>query len=180
MKKLGLLLVLVLSASFVFATGTGQDKVLTKKEKRKAEQEAQYALTKSMIENRNFVLESDFLDNRYGYRFHVSPSINFVKVDNDEAVIQVGSNYTIGPNGVGGVTAKGKIASWKVTNNKDKKTYNIQMVVSTPVGMFDLFFNILPDGQASARLTGMYSGHLTFNGDMVPVDESGVYEGWSV
>ena len=180
MKKLNLLLVLVLSASFVFATGTVQDKVLTKKEKRKADKEQQYALTKSMIENRDFVLESDFLDNSYGYRFHVNPSINFVKVDDNEAVIQVGSDFRIGPNGVGGVTAKGKITSWKVTNNKDNKAYNIQMVVSTPIGMYDLFLNILADGRASARLTGMYSGHLTFNGEMVPMSESGVYEGWSI
>jgi len=180
MKRLVVVMVLVLSASLVFASGTVQDKILTRKEKRKAESAQQYALTKSMIENRDFVLESNWLDNRYGYRFVVSPGINFVKVANNEAVIQVGSNYRIGPNGVGGVTAKGRITSWKVTQNKDSKTYNILAVVSTPIGIYDLYFNVRSDGLATARLSGLWSGHLTFNGNLVPVNDSGVYEGWSI
>ena len=180
MKRLVVVWVLVLSASLVFASGTVQDKVLTKKEKRKAESEEHYALTKSMIESRGFVLESNSLDNRYGYRFIVSPGINFVKVDNDEAVIQIGSNYRFGPNGVGGITAKGKITRWEVTDNKNNKSFNIFMVVSTPIGPYDLLFDVRSGGQASARLSGIRSGYLTFNGNLIPVGKSGVYEGWSI
>ena len=134
-----------------------------------------------MLENKNFVLESDFLENRYGYRFPVSPNINFVKVEpGGEAVIQIGSNYRIGPNGVGGVTAKGKITKWEVTENQKNKTFNVVMYVLTPVGNYDLYFNIMPGGQATARLTGTTGGHLTFDGDLVSSDDSIVYEGWSI
>jgi len=180
MKRVIVVWVLILSTSLVFASGTVQDKVLSKKEKKEAESEEQYALTKSMIENKDFVLESNSLDNRYGYRFNVSPSINFVKVENNEAVIQIGSNYRVGPNGVGGVTAKGKITSWKVTRNPDNKTFHIMMVVTTPIGIYDLLFNVRSGGQATARLSGIRSGHLTFSGYLVPVTDSGVYEGWSI
>lgn len=180
MKKLVVALVLVFSASFVFASGNSQDTVLTRKEKRQAEAAQQYALTKSMIENKDFVLESNSLDNRYGYRFIVNPSINFVMVDNNQAVIQIGSNYGLGANGVGGVTAKGNITRWDVTKNKDQESYNIFMVVSTPIGTYDLNFDVRSGGQASARLSGLRPGHLTFNGNLIPISDSRVYEGWSI
>lgn len=180
MKKLVLIFVLALSTSLVFAQETNQNSNLTRKEKRKAELERQYQLTKDMLENKNFVLETDWLVNRYGYRIPVSPNINFVKVDSNQAVIQIGSNTGIGPNGVGGITAKGKITKWEVKQNKKNKTYNVRMFVMTPIGMYDLSFSVRPDGQASARLTGNRGGQLTFDGDMVPTDNSITYEGWSI
>ncbi|PIF05263.1 MAG: hypothetical protein CSA36_07630 [Draconibacterium sp.] len=180
MKKLIVLLALVLTASFVFATGSVQDKKSTRKEKRKAEQQRQYVLTKRMLEDRNFVLETNFLDNRYGDRFNVSPTINFIKIDNNQAVIQIGSDHGMGANGVGGVTAKGNITKWDVKENPKSQTFQASILVSTPIGIYDLNFNICPNGLTSARLTGNYSGSLTFNGRLIPVDESIVYEGWSL
>jgi hypothetical protein len=181
MKKLVLILAFALSTSLVFAQGTNQSSALTRKEKRQARLESQYRLTKDMIENKNFVLESDFLQNRYGYSFPVSPNINFVKVEpNNEAVIQIGSNYRIGPNGVGGVTAKGKITKWQVIQNKKNDTFDVKMFVMTPIGMYDVNFSVMPGGQATARLTGMRGGRLTFDGNLVPTDQSITYEGWSI
>ncbi len=181
MKKLVLIFVLALSTSLIFAQSTYQDETLTKKEKREAELERQYQITKDMLENKNFVLETDFLQNRYGYRIPVSSNINFVKVEpNNLAVIQIGSNWRLGPNGVGGVTAKGEITRWEVNTNEKKKTFNVKMGVMTPIGMYDLNFSVMAGGQATAFLTGIRGGHLTFNGDLVPADESGVYEGWSI
>ncbi len=180
MKKLVLIFVFAISASLVFAQEASSDLKMTKKEKRKAELERQYQLTKDMIENRAFVLESDFIQNRYGHRFPVSPNINFVKVDSSEAVIQLGSNFRVGPNGVGGVTAKGKITKWEVTENQKNKTFNVRMYVMTPIGMYDLNFSVRPGGQATARLSGIRAGHLTFDGDLVSTNESSTYEGWAI
>jgi hypothetical protein len=180
MKKLVLIFVLALSTSLIFAQRANQDSVLTKKEKRKAELERQYQLTKDMLENKSFVLESYFLQNRYGYRFPVNSSINFVKVEpKGEAVIQIGSNWRVGFNGVGGVTAKGKITNWEVKENPKNKTFNVNMFVTTSIGMYDLNFSIQPDGQATVRLSGMRGENLTFDGELVSTDNSIIYEGWS-
>ena len=86
----------------------------------------------------------------------------------------------MGANGVGGVTAKGKIVRWKVKKNEKNKTFNVSMGVSTPIGSYDVDFSISPTGNATAWLTGIYGGRLTFEGDLVPIEESGVYEGWSI
>ncbi len=181
MKRVVLILAFAFSTSLIFAQGSRQDSAMIRKEKRKAEIEKQYQKTEGLIENKNFVLESDFLQNRYGFSFWVSPMINFIKVEPDNvAVIQIGSNNRIGVNGVGGVTAKGRITQWKVIKNDKHKTLGVMMTVSTPIGTYDVNFSVSPNGNATALLTGMYGGRLTFDGDLVHTDNSGVYEGWSL
>ena len=181
MKRVVLILAFAFSTSLIFAQGSRQDTAMIRKEKRKAEIEKQYQLTKEMVENKNFVLESDFLQNRYGDRFPVSSMINFVKVEPDNrAVIQIGSNWRVGPNGVGGVTAKGKITQWRVFQNKRNDTFNVMMNVMTPIGIYDVNFSIMPGGQATALLTGLSGGRLTFDGYLVPTDSSGVFQGQSI
>ena len=110
----------------------------------------------------------------------VSNGINFVSVDSTEAIIQVGSNYRIGANGVGGVTAKGKITSWKFTEYKKKNYFGLRINVLTPIGIYDLYFSISPSGQATAQLTGLTAGRLTFDGNIVPWENLTVYEGHSL
>ncbi len=180
MKKLFILLILAISANFVFAQNQENELKLTKKERRKAEAEQKFMMTKNMLENKNFVLETDYLQDKYGNRILVNPTINFVMVDSSEAVIQIGSNSGYGPNGVGGITAKGEISNWELKENEKKNTFFLKMSVMTPIGIYDLHLNIGPTGQATADLTGLRAGHLTFDGDLVMLEESAVYEGHSL
>lgn len=180
MKKILILLAFVLSTGVIFAQVENDTVKLSKKEKREARKKEQYELTKCMLENKNFVLESDYLEDRYGNRIPVSSTINFVMVDSDEAVIQIGSNWRVGPNGVGGVTAKGRITLWELNKNDKNKTFDLRVNVMTSIGMYDLLFHIGPYGDARARLTSLRSGSLTFDGDLVPVELSAVYEGYSI
>lgn len=179
MKKLGILLIFAISVSTIFAQQKDSNSKMSRKEKRKAELEKQYEYTKEILENRNFVLESDFIQNRYGHRTSVSSSINFVKVNSSEAVIQIGSDHRMGFNGVGGVTTKGNITNWEMDANEKKKVFRITMTVMTNIGTYDLHFNINPHRQATARLSGMQAGGITFDGDIVALNESAVYEGQS-
>jgi hypothetical protein len=177
MKKLLICWFLAVFANVTFAGG--QNDKMTKEEKKKAEAEKEYQLTRQMLENKNFVLESDFLQDRYGNRVFVNSTINFVAVDSATAVIQIGSNYRMGPNGVGGVTAKGRISKWELREDK-KRNFTLSMNVMTTIGIYDLHFSIGPSGRATARLTGLRAGNLTFDGYLVPVEESSVYEGRSI
>ncbi len=180
MKKVVLMLVMALSAGLIFAQGKDDNSTMTKKEKRKAETEQQYQKTKQMLEDKNFVLESDYLQDRYGNRVIVNSTINFIAVDSATAVIQVGSNYRMGPNGVGGITAKGRITNWDLKEDPKHSTFNISMNVMTTIGIYDVNFSIGASGQATARLTGLRAGQLTFDGDLVPTGDSSVYEGQSL
>lgn len=180
MKKLAFFFGLIVSASLLFAQGKDESSELTKKEKREAEIEKHFQLTKQMLENKDFVLESDFLQDRYGYRVPVVSTINFVAVDSTEAIIQIGSNSRVGPNGVGGITARGPVTKWELTVNEKNKTFTLRINVMTAIGIYDLFFSIGASGQGTAMLTGLRSGRLTFDGNLVPWSESSIYVGRSL
>ncbi|WP_159519227.1 DUF4251 domain-containing protein [Sunxiuqinia indica] len=180
MKKIALLIMCVVVSGTIFAQKNDKDSVLSKKEIRQIEMEKQYELTKYMLENKSFVLEADFLQDKYGNRVFASSNINFVSVDSATAVIQVGSNFRIGPNGVGGVTAKGTITKYELKENERKRTFSLALNVMTPLGIYDLRFSISPSGNTRATLTGLRRGQLTFEGDLVPLEESRVYEGQSL
>ena len=182
MKKIAVILLFAIASNGLFSQvlEETQQAPLTKREKREAERELQYELTEYMLENRSFVLEADFLQGRFGSRVYVNSTINFIAVDSTEATIQIGSNWRVGPNGVGGVTAKGRITKWELTENEKRNTFHLAMNVMTSIGIYDVRFSIGPDGRTSARLTGLRPGQLTFDGDLVPLEESSVFEGQSI
>ncbi|QGY47466.1 DUF4251 domain-containing protein [Maribellus comscasis] len=180
MKKYVLIVFLAVFSNLVFAQVETDAPTMTKKEKRKAKTEQQYKKTKKLLENKNFVLESDFLRSRRGVSYPVSSNLNFVKVDSSIAIIQIGSPWGYGPNGVGGVTAKGKITKWVLKEDKKRNAFYLSMNVMTPIGIYDVNMTIGPSGGTLARLTGLRSGQLTFDGDLVTVENSRVYEGRSL
>jgi len=92
----------------------------------------------------------------------------------------IGSNNKIGANGVGGITAKGKITRWEMTENLKKNFFSLRLNVMTAVGFYDLYFSISPTGQATTELTGLSNGRLTFDGNIVPLENSSIYEGQSL
>jgi hypothetical protein len=178
-KHIIIIVLLLYAGGDLMATVQQDNNKMSRKERRAAKNELFYQKNKQMIEERSFVLESDFLQDRYGYRIPVSRNINFVMVDGDHAIIQIGSNAGLGANGVGGVTAKGRITSWDLHENERKQSFNLRFNVLTSIGMYDLTLSI-GNHNAVARLTGLRPGNLTFNGDLVALEESSVYEGRSL
>lgn len=178
-KHLFIAIVIALSSSIVVAQTSHDTTKLNRKEKREAESKRLYQANKQMLVNRSFVVETDFLQNRYGVRVPVNSTINFVMVDAGEAVIQIGSNTGMGYNGVGGITAKGRITKWELEENEKKKVFDLSMHVLTSIGMYDVTMTIGNFG-ATARISGIRPGNLTFSGDMVALEESIVYEGQSL
>ena len=179
MKNIIIMLLFILP-NVIIAQTSVENSGTTRKERRNEEMQKQYVLNKDMLENRNFVLEADYLQDRYGNRVFVNSTINFVAVDSTTAIIQIGSNMGIGPNGVGGITAKGKITSWELRENKKQKSFNLTINVMTSIGIYDLHFLIGPSKNATANLTGLSAGQLTFDGYLVPYTESSVFEGQSL
>jgi len=177
MRKLVLILLIAIFSTSLFGQNENSNVQKDKKTPEKTELKENFLLTKQLLENKNFVLETNELRNQYGYQQWVSPNVNFIKVNNENAVIQIGSEQGIGYNGVGGITAEGKITSWELNANNDKKTFGLSISVLTNIGSYDLNFRINPYGQATARLTGVARGSLVFEGDLVALANSAVFEG---
>jgi hypothetical protein len=148
------------------------------KEAREKEREKNIEMTSQMVSLQRFVLEADYLSNKYGIRIPVSRNINFIMVDSLDATLQTGSAYSMGFNGVGGETVTGRVTKYDYgMTGRNKDTYSIRMVVLSSVGVYDITLLINPEGYADASLRGNWSGQLNYHGRLVPLGLSKVYTG---
>jgi ABC-type microcin C transport system duplicated ATPase subunit YejF len=153
-----------------------------KMEQRRIEAEETAKLVDWMVENRQFVLEANYLSNQYGERQIVSSNINFIAVDSSKITIQLASLTGIGgANGMGGVTADGTISQFRVEKvGKDRKGYSIRIMAMTHIGSYDITFFITQGGNADATITGTTRGKLNYHGTLVPLAVSKVYKGMTI
>lgn len=178
MKFLRLSWILLLSV--ISLSANSQDTRLSRKEKKeieKAQLAANYNILDSLLNARTFVLEADNLQNRYGDRAVVTSDLNFIKVDRTTGVLQTGSNYGQGYNNVGGVTAEGRIESWKVFKDPKRLVYRVQFSLLTNIGHYDVSMVVSADAHATATISGMWSDRLTWDGHLETLDNARIFKG---
>lgn len=180
MKYKTVTLFLILGLVSVSLNSYSQERKLSRQEKkevRKAQMTANYYILDSLLNARTFVLEADFLQNRYGDRIIVTPNLNFIKLDKSTGVLQTGTNTSIGFNGVGGVTAEGSIGRWKIYKDEKRLSYRLQFSLLTNLGTYDVSMVVGADARARATITGLGPGKLTWEGFLVTIENSRVYKG---
>jgi hypothetical protein len=149
---------------------------LEQKEAIKAAKIANFNVLDSLFKAKSFVLEANFLEDKYGNRIPVSPIVNFIKVNSAEGVLQTGSNWWTGYNGVGGVTAEGSVSKWKVIKNYKNLSYTLQFTLFTNLGIYDVFMTVNSDNRAWASITGLQPGKLIYDGYLETVYNSRVFK----
>jgi hypothetical protein len=185
MKLINLIIIGLIFVNGIFAQEVKTDKELKKeasqkkKEEKKAQLENQYLAIGQLLDSKRFVMEAQYLNNRRGNLIPVSSILNFIKVDSSYGIVQTGSPQGIGYNGVGGVTAQGRIVNWKLDKNDKRKTFDLFMTLSCNIGVYDIAMSVNYLGYATVSLTGLRSGKLLFEGNLVPTNESNVYKGQS-
>lgn len=138
---------------------------------------ANFSILDSLLDAKSFVLEADYLRNGYGERVNVLSNLNFIKVDELHGILQTGSNFTTGYNGVGGVTAEGSIAKWKIYKDFKNLSHSLQFSLLTNIGHYDIFMTVTSDNNATATITGLQPGKLTWEGHIATVNNSRVFKG---
>ncbi len=123
------------------------------------------------------MIEANYLRNLSGYQVPVTSVLNFIMLDSTKAFIQTGSNHRIGYNGVGGVTAEGRIQNYKVTKDPKNLSFYVTFSVMTNIGIYDISINISSDTNATATITGLSRGRLTWIGQFQNLYNSDVYKG---
>ena len=153
------------------------------KEQRKADKERAEAemreVTALMLEYQRFVLEANYVGNQTGSRIPVSSLLNFIAVDSNKVVLQLGSHFGIGINGVGGVTVEGRVTKYEVKKTERKKgtSYYVIMYITSSAGLYDVSLNVSELGYTDATVRGNTSGQLRYTGELVPLSLSRVYKG---
>jgi hypothetical protein len=183
MKKLALNrvgMVLTIGLCLIATNSYGSGNKLTRKEKkeaRRAELLTNFQILDTLLQNKTFVIIADYLENGYGDRIVVPNLLNFIKVDSKTAVLQTGSNYSMGYNGVGGATAEGTIDHWEVTKNFKSLSYTVRFSVVTNIGIYDVFLDLSSDTNARATITGLTMGRLIYDGHLETIGNSAIFKG---
>jgi hypothetical protein len=167
-----------------------QENIMSKKElkelareQKRSEQERlkkeHISIVKSMLEGQQFVLEADYIDDGRGNRLPVSNTINFVVIDSSAAVLQIGSPYGHGWNGVGGITVEGNITRYDLDIIKGRRSisYSLAVVIMSSMGIFDIHFNVSDTGITDATVRSTTSGQLRYSGKINPISHSNVFKG---
>ncbi len=176
-----MMILFLLSGLFLFSLNSySQDTKLNRREKkevRSAQLVQDYYILDSLFQAKSFVLEADYLQDRYGKRIPVTSNLNFIKVYESNGILQTGAPFGQAYNGFGGVTAEGSIGTWKITWNPDKLSYTLTFGLVTNIGNYDVFMTVNSANHASATISGLGPGQLTLEDRLETVDNSRVFKG---
>lgn len=179
-QKVKALAIIGLMRLFVLSVNAGAQEKLTRqenKEVKKAQLQYNYHIIDSLLMSKKFVLEADWLRDRYGNQVSVSSGINFVRVNGENGVLQTGNNFGIGSNGVGGETAEGKADNWKITKNIRNLNLIVEFHILSNIGNFEIFMTVNAENIANATISGTGPGKLTWVGHLNTLDNSRVFKG---
>jgi hypothetical protein len=134
------------------------------------------------VQNRDFVLEADQVTFKNGNTVFVNSSTTFISVKGNRAVVQISpSNYAAGPNGVGGVTVDGTITGMqRMVDKKGGSTISFNV---TGIGINAQVEVYMTPGTNRASATiypNFNSNTIWIQGDIVPYENSNVFEGMSL
>ena len=194
MKKILMLSIALLTligvGNYTYAQDFGYESTMTKQQARRA---ARAAHRKAMAAERlkdfqaaiecikkgSFVIEVDQLLFPQGMTKFVSSYTNFVSMNQDEAVIQIATSYfNPGPNGLGGITVKGKVSDVSMTTDKKGFIYYNFTVQGIMVSA-TVTIQMLGDGNRATVTVypNFNNNNLTMTGVVVPYSQSDVFQG---
>ena len=169
---------------------THTDKELSKTERKalrkqvKAEEDSlNFEQAKEALLNGNFALQAQSIRLEMGRTLFVTSNLNFLKMRNlERGMLQVGKNGMLsGPNGVDGITLDGTIDNVKMYTDKRGDvhyTYDIWGVHISASIEITLYKN---STRASATVRPNFRiKDLYMDGDLVPLNESNLFEGRSI
>lgn len=194
-------IVLGIITGIVIATqsiGYSQDRKMTLKEKENAwraerlkkranaermefiNDSIQYAQAIIAIRNGSWALEASNVTFNNGPSNFVTPSTNYVAINNGTGTIQTALDDTniYSPNGLGGVTLQGNVNNQELNiDNQGNIHYNYMVQGSNVSATVNIVMS--PNSnQATAYITPNFgNGNITMSGSIYPYDQAGVIQG---
>lgn len=133
---------------------------------------------KEKVNDSTFVLEASSLNDRFGRSVDVSPSINFIAVSGENVVIQVGSDFGIGPNGMGGITLEGVITTYEPEEGPGYGNINVLInAKSVILGLATITITVNQAGTFRASVTGSWRQQIRMSGNFKTFENSKIFQG---
>ena len=181
MSKISLVMIFLLLGFGAYAQNSKSDKKAEKQARKEAKLQQAKENTAALIavvESKQFVLQANTLFDRYGNSLPLNSNLNFVGFDGEYSTIQLSFTGLVGWNGVGGVTIDGRITKMEIKVKDDGIGFTINAAVQNKGGgLTTMFFRVSSDGNARVDMNGNFGERLSFQGFIVPLQESTVYKG---
>ena len=134
------------------------------------------------VQNRDFVLEADQVTFKNGSTVFVNSTTTFISVKGNRAVVQISpSNFSSGPNGLGGVTVDGNISGMQRMVDKKGRTTISFNVMGLGINAQIERYLVPGTNRATATIyTNFNSNTVWVEGDIVTYANSNVFEGSSL
>ena len=134
------------------------------------------------VQNRDFVLEADQVTFKNGYTVFVDSNTTFISVKGNRAVVQISpSNFAAGPNGVGGVTVDGTISGMqKMVDKKGNTTLSFNVNGIGINAQIEIYMSLGTNSASATIYPNFNSNTVWIDGNIVPYENSGVFEGMSL
>lgn len=129
------------------------------------------------LKDGSFVLEGSFIQFRRGTMTSVSPTTNFISLEDGTATVQlVGNN--MGSNSIGGITLEGRASDIQLqTDRKGNVTYRMSVMgtILTATIQIDIPYGT---NRATATVYPTFnSNRLLLTGDLYPIELAKVFKG---
>jgi hypothetical protein len=134
------------------------------------------------VQNRDFVLEADQVTFKNGNTVFVNSSTTFISVKGKRAVVQISpSNFAAGPNGVGGVTVDGTISGMqRIVDKKGRTTLSFNVMGIGINAQIEIYMTPGTNRASATIYPNFNSNTIWIDGDIVPYENSDVFEGASL
>lgn len=134
------------------------------------------------VKNRDFVLEADQVTFKNGNTVFVNSNTTFISVKGNRAVVQISpSNFASGPNGVGGVTVDGSISGMQtMVDRKGNTTLSFNVMGIGINAQIEIYMTPGTNRASATIYPNFNSNTLWIEGDIVPYENSDVFEGMSL
>ena len=141
-----------------------------------------YIQALAAVKNQDFVLEASSVSFRNGAMVFVNSSTNFISVKGNHAVVQISpSNFSSGPNGLGGVTVDGRISFPEYRVGKDGNiTYSFSVMGIGINAQVEVYMTPGTNNASATIYPNFNSNTVWIQGNIVPYENSGVIEGSSL
>ena len=134
------------------------------------------------VQNRDFVLEANQVTFKNGSTVFVNSNTTFISVKGNRAVVQISpSNFSSGPNGVGGVTVDGTISGMQRMVDKKGRTTVSFSVMGIGINAQIEIYMVPGTNRATATIYPNFNSNTVWiEGNIVPYSSSNVFEGNSL
>lgn len=142
----------------------------------------EYAQALVAVRNGSWALEASNVTFNNGVTRFVTPSTNFISVNNGNAVLQTAFDNTniYSPNGLGGITLEGRVADESMEMDKDGNLYYSYSILGAQISASVVVVITARSNQATATIDPNFSSsQMTFSGYIYPYVNSGIIEGTS-